>query len=263
MNHIYSRTPNQASRLGLPMKAILHGLSLCLLAMLLAGTNAQANHLPHFIELNLKEASLKSALKEIERQTDYHFVINDSQIRMVQKSVTLTIKTKKIEEVLDQLLSGTHITYRIRKKQITLIPPVSSSLEASASSRGTSFTALGRQGSRFTDEWLFEQDIIVTGTVKDENGNPLPGVSVLVKGTSVGTIADANGNFSINVPSGESILVFSFIGYVLKEVPVNGHNVLSVELASATQSLNECVVVGYGTQEKKDVTGAISAVKAS
>ena len=259
MNHIYLLKPT-------PLKVNPHRLSLCiacLLSLLLAGPAAKADRLAHFIELNLREASLKSALKEIERQTDYHFVINDSQIRMVQKSVTLTIKTKKIEEVLDQLLSGTHITYRIRKKQITLIPPVNSSLEASASSRGTSFTALGRQGNRFTDEWLFEQDIIVTGTVKDENGNPLPGVSVLVKGTSVGTIADANGNFSINVPSGESILVFSFIGYVLKEVPVNGQTVMSVDLAPATQTLNEVVVVGYGTQEKKDVTGAISAVKGS
>src|SRR5260221_2314932 len=238
MNHIYPLKPK-------PLKVNPHRLSLCmacLLTLLLAGPAVKANHLPHFIELNLKEASLKSALKEIERQTDYHFVINDSQIRMVQKSVTLTIKTKKIEEVLDQLLSGTHITYRIRKKQITLIPPVSSSLEASASSRGTSFTALGRQGSRFTDEWLFEQDIIVTGPVKDENGNPLPGVSVLVKGTSVGTIAAANGNFSSNVPSGDPALVFSLIGNVLKEVPVRGQTYRCLDMAPVLQSPNERVV---------------------
>jgi TonB-linked SusC/RagA family outer membrane protein len=258
MNYFYFRKPKQ-------MKVNRDGLSwclACLVVLLSGGMDARANHGPHFIELNLKEASLKSALKEIERQTDYHFVINDSQIRMIQKSVTLTIKTKDIEEVLDQLFSGTRITYRIRKKQITLIPPVNGALEASANSRGA-FALPGRQGNLFTAEWLLEQDITVSGTVKDENGNPLPGVSVLVKGTSVGTIADADGKFSINVPSGESILVFSFIGYILKEVPVNGQTVLSVDLAPATETLNEVVVVGYGTQEKKDVTGAISAVKGS
>ncbi len=75
---------------------------------------------PQVIELNLKEVSLKNALKEIEKQTSYHFVVNDSRLKSNKRMVSLTIKSENIEEVLDQLLSGTNITYTIKKKQITL-----------------------------------------------------------------------------------------------------------------------------------------------
>ena len=82
---------------------------------------------PQVIELDLKEVSLKNALKEIEKQTPYHFVVNDSRLKSNKRMVSLTIKSENIEEVLDQLLSGTNITYTIEKKQITLIPPDGSS----------------------------------------------------------------------------------------------------------------------------------------
>ncbi len=100
----------------------------------------------------------------------------------------------------------------------------------------------------------------VSGVIKSSTGETMPGVNVLVKGTTTGTASDIDGNFSLSVPSDESILVFSFIGYTSKEVRVGNSSELSVVLAEDLSSLSEVVVVGYGTQQRAKVTGAISSV---
>ena len=104
----------------------------------------------------------------------------------------------------------------------------------------------------------------VTGTVTAEaNGGGLPGVNVLVKGSSTGTVTDIEGNYSINVPNEDDILVFSSIGFITQEVPVNGKTVLDVALAEDIQSLEEIVVIGYGTQKQREVTGSIATLEAA
>ena len=105
----------------------------------------------------------------------------------------------------------------------------------------------------------FSQDIepAVTGTVSDENNEPLPGVNVLVKNTTLGTVTDVEGRYSLSVPNEDDILVFSSIGYTTQEVPVNGRTTVDVALAEDVQSLEEVVVVGYGQQKKSDLTGAV------
>lgn len=104
---------------------------------------------------------------------------------------------------------------------------------------------------------------IVTGTVNGElNGEGLPGVNILLKGTSTGTVTDQSGNYRIEVPAGKQVLVFSFIGYETQEITVTGQNVLNVTLDPDVRSLSEVVVVGYGTQKLKDVTGSISSISA-
>ena|ERR1035437_2208075 len=103
----------------------------------------------------------------------------------------------------------------------------------------------------------------VKGTVTDEKTNStLIGVSVIVEGTKVGTVTDLNGNFSIEAPSSNSVLVFSYIGYSTKKVNVNGQTNLNVILSEDTRNLDEVVVVGYGVQRKSVVTAAISRVTA-
>lgn len=102
----------------------------------------------------------------------------------------------------------------------------------------------------------------VQGSVTDEEGNPLPGVNVLVKGSSQGTVTDIDGNYSIQVEDGQVILVFSFVGYVSKEVQVNQQTNLDVALGMDAQNLNEVVVVGYGTLKKIDLTGSVASVEA-
>lgn len=105
--------------------------------------------------------------------------------------------------------------------------------------------------------------ITISGTVTDENNAPMPGVNVIEKGTTKGTTTDASGNYSLQVDDETTVLVFSFIGYESQEVFISGRSVIDVTLTPGVQALQEVVVVGYGTQRKVDVTGAISAVNAS
>ncbi|QNF32969.1 TonB-dependent receptor [Adhaeribacter swui] len=109
---------------------------------------------------------------------------------------------------------------------------------------------------------LLAQAITVTGKVADEKGEPLPGVTILLKGTSNGTTTDASGNFSLSVPNGNGTLIASFVGYLSQEVPIGNKTTINITLASDTKALEEVIVVGYGTQRKSDVTGAVSSVKA-
>ncbi|TLV03314.1 SusC/RagA family TonB-linked outer membrane protein [Dyadobacter luticola] len=106
----------------------------------------------------------------------------------------------------------------------------------------------------------YAQDAAVKGKVTDEQGGGLPGVSVVLKGTSVGTVTDLEGNYTVNAP-GSGTLVFSFIGYITQEIPVGNKTNLEVKLLSDIKALNEVVVVGYGTAKKATLTGAVTAVK--
>lgn len=100
----------------------------------------------------------------------------------------------------------------------------------------------------------------VTGTVKDDVG-PLPGVSVQVKGTMQGTVTDANGVFALTVPDANATLIFSYIGFETQNADLQGRNKIDIQLISLAKNLDEIVVIGYGTQKKADITGAISTVK--
>ena len=104
--------------------------------------------------------------------------------------------------------------------------------------------------------------IDITGKITGENGEELPGVSVLLKGTTTGATSDVNGVFKVSIPEGNGTLVFSYVGYLTQEVQVNNRSVIDVKLLNDTKALEEIVVVGYGTMKKSDVTGAITSVKA-
>ena len=108
----------------------------------------------------------------------------------------------------------------------------------------------------------FAQGLKVTGIVKDQSGEPLIGVNVMERGTTNGSITDVDGKYSVSVKGNKSVLVFSYIGYVSPEIPVAGKQSVNVTLKEDTEELEEVVVIGYGTAKKKDLTGAISTVKA-
>lgn len=234
---------------------------LCIAMSILPASVSAKPQPKNVIEVNMKDASLKMVLREIERQTDYHFVMNDSRLKSNSKIVSVKIYSEDINEVLTQLLAGTNITYRIRKKQITLIPPTVEGQQSPVLvPPGGSAMLTQAEPTLFIP---MQAEVTITGTVTEEDGAALPGVNVLLKGTTKGTVTDADGKFSLNVESTDGVLVFSFIGFVSQEVPLNGQTNLSVILKADTQTLSEVVVVGYGTQEKKDVTGSISSVKGS
>ena len=128
---------------------------------------------------------------------------------------------------------------------------------------GNLFAAEGNSRHHIITTGTAQKDVTVTGTVKDERGAPLPGVSVSIKGSSQGTTTDIDGKFSLRVADESARLVFSMVGYVTQEHSVPANHVISVQLQPDSKSLNEIVVVGYGTQKKATLTGSISVVKGS
>jgi TonB-linked SusC/RagA family outer membrane protein len=110
---------------------------------------------------------------------------------------------------------------------------------------------------------VYAQKLTVSGTVSDEKGTPLPGATVQVKGTSLGAVTDPNGRYTIEVPDQSAVLTVSFVGFILKEVPVQNQNTINVSLREDIQGLEEVVVVGYGTQKKANLTGAVDQVTSS
>lgn len=105
------------------------------------------------------------------------------------------------------------------------------------------------------------QDFEVSGTVTDaEDGTPLPGVNIILQGTNTGTSTDVDGHYSLQIPSGNEILVVSFVGYIPQQIPVNGRNTIDIELAPDVQQLEDVVVVGYGTQEQREITSSVTSI---
>jgi TonB-linked SusC/RagA family outer membrane protein len=109
--------------------------------------------------------------------------------------------------------------------------------------------------------WSFGQSIMVRGTVKDLDGAPLPGVTIVQKGTTQGTISDVDGGYALKEVNSQGVLVFSFVGMKTVEVPVNSQSVINVQMASEVSDLGEVVVVGYGVQRKEAVTGSVASMK--
>lgn len=164
-----------------------------------------------------------------------------------------------LKSALTALLTPFNLRYKQVKKDVFIIKTASASIREQA-------TSIGQLVFSASDRRLTESDIqavafSVKGRVTGDNGEGIPGVSIVVKGSNSGTVTDVNGAYSLNVPDANGTLVFSYIGYITQEVAVGNRATIDISLKTDIQQLGEVVVVGYGTQEKKDVTGAISAVK--
>ncbi|MBA4410519.1 MAG: TonB-dependent receptor [Bacteroidota bacterium] len=145
--------------------------------------------------------------------------------------------------------------------RLTILLVLFSFLSVSAATDSRS-TKLG-SGQDNSTPLTQEQKFSVKGTVKSQSGEPIPGVTIAVKGTSTGTISDGNGNYTLSVPSGASTLVFSFVGLKTQEIAVNNRTSINVVLEEETIGLEEVVAVGYGTMKKSDLTGSVASVKSS
>lgn len=186
------------------------------------------------LSLNLKNVSAKTVLQQIEDKSQFYFIY-DATVVDVEKKVSIELQDESITKILDELFEGSNITYKITNRQIALTTE--------------SLSSVG------------QQNLKVSGKVTDSSRSLLPGVSVVVKGTTTGTITDVNGNYSIaNVPANATLL-FSFVGMKSQEIVVSGKTTINVVLAEETIGLEEVVAVGYGTQKKVNLSGAVSAVK--
>lgn len=205
----------------------------CTLTHVSASVYAQQTKL----NISLKDVSVKEVLKQIENQTDFFFLYKNENVD-VNRIVSVDIKDKSIESLLDQIFKGTTVSYEVINRQIVLIDKV-------------------KGGELFPSQ----QQKSISGKVTDPSGAPLPGVSVVVKGTTNGTITDVEGNYSLSKVPENSNLQFSFVGMKTQEIAVGAKTSINVILLDETIGLEEVVAVGYGVQKKVNLTGAISSVK--
>lgn len=181
-------------------------------------------------------SSLQEVLDEIESQTEYLFIINSGVD--TSKKVTVESDNESIIEVLDDISSQAGISYTVSQKHIIL-------------------SKKGEKPSVQPDNGTFT----VSGSVIDNKGEPLIGVSVLLTGTTQGTITDFDGKFSLDGIQEGSVLEFSYVGFISQKVKVGKSRMLSIQMQEDNQALDEVVVIGYGTMKKRDLTGSVASLK--
>jgi len=212
----------------------LTGFLLLLSAMTLsAKTYSQAVRL----NLQVENANIVQVFDQIEKISEFGFFFKSDQMDLT-KRYSLSIENASIDQILSQVLDLSKYKYQIVDRNIVI------------SKRALETAQSGQQDKHN-----------VNGTVTDEDGVPLPGVTIVVKGTTSGTITDANGHFTISNVGDSDVLVFSFIGMVPQEVAVQSRETIDVTMMRDTYGIQEVVAIGYGTMRKQDVTGSISQAK--
>lgn len=191
------------------------------------------------LTVRMNNRSVKDVLDYIEKNSEYVFVYHGSNVDMNRK-VSLEIQNKPVDVVLEKLFTGTDVEYIINDRQVII----------------------RKNEKKGNPDVAFQQTkkIEVSGVVKDAKGELLIGVNVLVKGTAVGTITDLNGQFILNGVSPDAIVSVSYIGYKTEDIKVNNQSSLTVTLKEDSEQLEEVVVVGYGTQKKLNLTGAVASI---
>lgn len=181
------------------------------------------------LNLKMHNVVLREALSKVEQNTEYRFFFSDDFVALNSK-VNLDAVNADIVEVLTQILSNTQLTYKILEKNLVIILP-----DQAKKNR-------------------------VSGILLDKEGEPLSGANILIKGSNTRTITDNQGRYSLDLPSPNAVLVFSYIGYVTKEIEIGKQRSLKIILPEDTRKLDEIVVIGFGTQKKVNLTGAVATV---
>lgn len=189
------------------------------------------------LNLDLRNTRVSDVLEAIENQSEFRFAYSAEYID-VNRKVSVDVKGKNIEQTLSVLFEGTNVKYSINDRHILLFQE-----------------GMNPSGAK--------QQKSVSGKVTDASGLPMPGVSVAVKGTTTGTITDSNGNYSFNSLPDNAVLVYSFVGMKTQEKAVEGKSQLNVTLEEEAIGVDEVVVIGYGTRQKKSLIGAVDQVNSS
>ncbi|MDD2436707.1 MAG: TonB-dependent receptor [Massilibacteroides sp.] len=186
-------------------------------------------------KVNLRGNNLTIAefIDQVENQTDYLFIYSKNEVNP-ETSLALNSGKKTVAQCLTEAFKDSDVKYAFENDYIVLTK--------------NNIPSIAQQGKK------------ISGTVTDSNGEPIIGANIIVKGSTNGTISDIDGNFTLQVPEG-AVLYISYIGYLNKEVPVSNQTTYTVQLVEDTQTLEEVVVVGYGTMRKSDVTGSIGVAK--
>lgn len=222
-------------------------MCICFLSAMAYSHNTPAQDLLNRrVSLKVSSVTLKQALSKIETDTKVRFAYSLNLIP-ASEYVTLYANNEPLSKVLDRLLIPIDISYKVINNQILL-----------SKAKKETFTPPGNQ-----EERSYTTEITIEGTVTGSDANePLPGVSVVVKGSTSGTNTDIQGKYRLSVPDNQATLVFSFVGYLSQEVQIGNRTHINVKLQADIKALNEVVVVGYGTQKRGDITGAVASVSA-
>lgn len=185
------------------------------------------------LSVDFSNTELVNVLDQIENETEFLFIYNEKLIDANRK-VSIHAQDQGIEEVLKLLFAGTDVEYSILDRKIILSPMENGSTT--------------------------QQQKSISGKVTDSSGAPLPGVTVVVKGTTQGIITDTDGNFTLAKAPRDAILVFSFVGMETQEIAVAGKTTINIVMQEETVGIEEVVAIGYGTVKKKDLTGSVASV---
>jgi len=221
------------------LKVFRHAAVLALLLMVIV-TNVQASAYSESVkfDLKMKKASLKEVFQTITDQSEFKFIYNNDVVNDNQK-VTVTTDDARVEDILDQILPEHNLEYRVIDRQVIVFPAKSESESVTPAS---------------------DQQKTLSGKVVDENGVPLPGVTVIVKGTTVGVVTDIDGNYNLAVPADAKVLAFSFVGMKTQEVTIGAQSSINITLEAETIGLDEVVAVGYASQKKANIVGSVTSV---
>lgn len=210
--------------------------------MLVSIMGAMGNVRAQRINLKQDKAQLKNILIEISKQSGYTFIYDEEDLKNIQP-ISINTSNKTITALLNELLHEKSLDYQIKGRSIAIErKPI--------------------QQIAIKNSEIKIQKRTVTGRITNENGQPLAGINVLIKGSTIGTSTNAQGQFSIVVPEANSILSISSIGYISTEISSAGKSEFNIVLKTANSNLEEVVVVGFGTQKKENLTGAVSTVSA-
>ncbi|WP_372772863.1 SusC/RagA family TonB-linked outer membrane protein [Mangrovibacterium sp.] len=191
------------------------------------------------LSLDLNNVRIREVLNAIESQSNFKFLLQDERINIDQK-ISINVDQANIDAILDKIFAENSVDVTITDKDLIIIRP---------------------SNNQYSNTNNQQQQKVVKGKITDEDGQPLPGVTIVIKGTTTGTISDFDGNYSIaNVPE-TATLVFSFVGMGAQEMPVAGKNSINAVMKADAIGVDEVVVVGYGTQSKATLTGAVTQVK--
>ena len=209
------------------------------IALLASGTAAQTKG----ITFSMNNIPAKKVLEKIERDYGYVFLYNEEQVKL-DGNVSVSVKDAGITEVMDKVL-WKGLDYKVRGRQVTI----------------TKSPVTPPQRTETQNAKKTERSGKVTGVVTDGNGEPLIGAGVMLKGTKIGTTTDIDGRFSINVKGDGGVLEVSYINFVTQDIPIKGKSDFHITLQEDAMSIQETIVVGYGTQKKESVVGAIAQTK--
>jgi TonB-linked SusC/RagA family outer membrane protein len=214
--------------------------SLSMSFLIASDGNAQVKSIEEVkVYMTLTDSKIEMAFKELEKNTGYNFVFASRELKDLP-NVSIESKGKSVYDILIDIATQTSLNFK----------QVNDNIHVNAGKR---------KNNQVSIEILEGYEVTVTGTVKDSNGDPLPGVSIIIEGTSIGTVTDLEGNYSLEVPE-DGVLVFSFIGFERQRVELAGQSTIDITLLEDASSLQEVVVMGYGVQTKKDLTGSVSTV---